>query len=599
MSDNYMDSSNVPLKDQPYRDRLERRKGALKLERQSFIPHYVELAQFVQPRRGRFFIDDRNRGGERYNSIINSKATVAHRVARSGMMAGSMSPARPWFELGLDDTEMARWQPAKVWLNTVAMIIRKIFNESNFYNQSASMMGELLLFATGAMLHVDDFDDVARFYTLTAGSYLIGQDAKQRINTLCREWELTTSQMVDKFGLKTLSPQVRTAYDNGNYDLWWPVTHMIEPNDMYDPGKKMSSFKKFASVYYETGISYNSDMLLSRKGFDKFPAYCPRWDTTAEDIYGTDCPGMTALGDVKGLQIEERRKGQAIDLMVRPLLKGPASMRNVPIENLPGGVTIYDGDAGKDSLAPIYTVNPQLQEMRLDISAVEERIETAYYNHLFRAISDMQGVQPRNELELNQRDQERLLELGPVLEHLHEEFLAVAVNNTYEQCVSARILPPAPKEMQGRPIKIKFISALAMAQRSVGAGTIERNTTYVAGLVSGGFPHAADNFDADEAVTEYADITGLPPRLIKSKEAVAAERQIAADAAAKTQKAAELQSMADTAQKAGGAAASAAKAGVNVPAALGLPTQGGLVPAQAAVSARQATPNLYNGGKSK
>ncbi|HZX69758.1 MAG TPA: portal protein [Rhodanobacter sp.] len=591
MSDTYMDSSNVPLVDQPYRDRLERRKGALKLERVGFIPHYKELSQFIQPRRGRFFIEDRNRGGERYNSIINSKATMAHRVARAGLMAGSMSPARPWFELGVDDPQLSAWQPAKVWFSTVSAIIRKIFNESNFYNMSSTMLGEILLFATGAMLHVDDFEDVARFYTLTAGSYLIGQDDRQIINTLCREWELTTSQLVQKFGPKACSPQVQTAYDNGNYDLWWPITHMIEPNDMYDPGKKLSQYKKFASVYYETGIQYNANgKLLSRKGFRDFPAYVPRWDVTAEDIYGTDCPAMTALGDIKGLQIEERQKAQAISLMVRPLLKGPASLRNVPIESLPGGVTIYDGDAGKDSLAPIYTVNPQLQEMRIDIGAVEERIEHAFYNHLFRAISDMQGVQPRNQLELNQRDQERLLELGPVLEHMHEEFLAQVVSRTFEQAVRAHILPPAPKEIQGQFVKMKMISALATAQRSVSAGTIERVTTYVVGLVSGGFQHAADNFDADAAVNEYADVTGLSPRLIKGAEVVAAERKIAADQAAQTQKAAQLQSMAETANTAAGAAASATKAGINVPAALG---QTGLQPAQQAVQARTGT-NLYD-----
>jgi uncharacterized protein YdbL (DUF1318 family) len=547
------------MADLNYRDRAERRKSALKLERESFIPHYKELAQFIQPRRGRFFIQDRDRGGDRYNSIINSKATAALRVARSGMLAGAMSPSRPWMKLELQDDDLNAFQPTKVWLSKVAKVLYRIFNEGNLYQQAPSMLGELLLCGTGVLSHVDDFEDVARFYAFTMGSYMIGQDSRQVVNTLIREWEMSTLQIMEKFAKDDtggkVSLSVQTAYDNGRYDQWFPVTQIVEPNIDYSVSKKLAKFKKFRSTYYEPG-NVEKDVYLRDKGFAYFPFYCPRWDVTGEDIYGTDCPAMTALGDIKGLQIEERRKAQAIDKMVNPPLKGPASLRNSPIDSLPGGLTVYEGDGGKDGLGPLYMVNPQLGELRLDMKAVEDRIDNAFYAHLFRAISDMPGIQPKNQLELQQRDQERMLEIGPVLERLHGEFLAGLVNRTYAQALFAGILPPPPPEIQGKQIKTTFISALAQAQRSVAAGTIERTSTFIAGLVSAGFHQAMDKFNIDEAIDEYADVTGTPPSLIISTDDANRARQAQQQALAAQQKLAATNMAADTAQKGAAAAQS-------------------------------------------
>ena len=512
------------MADQTQRQYFERRKAAMIQERHSFISHWKELSQFVQPRRGRFLVDDVNKGDRRYQSIINSKATQAHRIARSGLLAGFMSPARPWFQLATPDPDLMDYQPVKEWLYKTELVLREIFNQSNFYQMVPVLLGELILFATGCMTHVDDFDNVARFYTHTAGSYMIAQDEKYQVNTLCREFKWTCEQIVRAFGLAKVSPAIRQSYDNGNYDSWWPLVHFIEPNNgqMDSP---LSKRKPFRSVYYEPGGTNSEDQLLSEMGFNEFPAYCPRWDVTGEDIYGTDCPGMTALGDIKGLQIEEKRKAQAIDKLVNPPLKGPATLRNSPISSLPGGVTLYDGDGSKEGLAPIYQVAPQIGELRGDIQAVEQRIDTAFYVDMFMAITNMAGIQPKNELELNQRNQERLLQLGPVLERLHTEFADRLIDRTFNQAVRANILPPAPKEIAGQELKVNYISSLAMAQRAVATGGIEHLSAFVGSLSAAGFPQVADKFDADQAVDEMANAIGTPPSLVKSDEEVDQARQ--------------------------------------------------------------------------
>jgi hypothetical protein len=264
----------LPVRDLRPKDYYEQRRGQLTLERQSFIPHWRELAEYVRPRRGRFLITDRNKGDKRYQSIINSKGTQAYQVAKSGMLAGSMSPARPWFALETTDPDMMDNNEVKIWLRDVEGIMRRIFSESNFYGSASEFLGELLLFGTAAMTHVDDFDDVARFYTHTAGSYMIGSNSRYQIDTLYRELELTVKQIVQQFGTANLSRFVQDAYDRGNYNTWAPIVHAIEPNELYTPNGRFNTQKAWKSVYYEpTGQDVDRDKLLSISGFDEFPAH--------------------------------------------------------------------------------------------------------------------------------------------------------------------------------------------------------------------------------------------------------------------------------------------------------------------------------------
>jgi len=517
------------MADETKRDKYQRQVSAMREERQSFISHYQELAQFIQPRRGRFLITDRNKGDRRYNNIINSRATQAHRVARSGMLAGIMSPARPWVRFSTFDADLMEFGPVKNWLYKAETIQREIFNQSNLYNMAPVMLGELLLFGTGAMSHVDDFDDVARFYTHTAGSYMIAQDNNYRVRTFAHEFEMTVKQMVDEFGKDKCSQFVRDQYDKSNYNAWYPVTQFIQANDDYRESSKLSKYKAFSSCYYEPGNN-DKDQFLREKGFEEFPVYCPRWDVTGEDIYGTDCPAMTSLGDIKSLQVEEKRKAQAIDKMVNPPLHGPASAKNVSA--LPGGYTGFDGDPSSQGIRPIYMVSPQVQELMADIQATERRIETSFFVDLFLAISTMEGIQPRNQFDLMQRNEERLLQLGPVLERMHGEFLAPLVDRTFNQMVRANLLPPAPPELEGKELKVNFISTLAMAQRAVAVGGIDRLAAFVGGLAKAGFAQTLDKFDADQAVDEYANAIGVPPTIVVPDDAVA---QIRADRAQQQQ----------------------------------------------------------------
>lgn len=519
------------------RSATEKKHAALKTERSSFDSHWMECAAFIQPRKGRFNVTDRNRGDKRWNNIINSRGTQALRIARSGVFNGIMSPTRPWFKLETMDNDMMNYQPVKVWLEICEKIINEVFNQSNLYSMAPTMIGELLLFGTGAMIHEDDYDDVARFYTFTIGSYCIAQDAKHRVDTFYREFQMTTVQMIAEYGLDNVSQAVKNCYDRGDYYNWFTVNHAVEPNQKHDGRSQLSAKKRFRSVYYDPADD-KRERYLSEKGYDEFPFRVPRWEVTGEDVYATDCPGMTALGDVKGLQIMERRTAQAIDKAVNPPLHGPSSLKTVTVSSLPGGMTYYDMQGENGELKPIYKVDPNIQGILDKTRSQEMRLNEAFYVDLFQAITNMEGIQPRNEMDLDLRQGEKLTQLGPVLERMIGEILNPTVDKGFTQCLKAGILPPPPPELQGQVLKVRYISSLATAMKSVTTTGIDRLAGFATGLAKGGVPGALDYFNEGEAMKTYGQFSGAPAKVLRSDEEVAQIRQQRAQEAQAAQMAA-------------------------------------------------------------
>jgi hypothetical protein len=515
---------------------LDKKIGSMEIEYSSFRSHHKELSDMIRPRRGRFTREDRNRGERskhRANSIVNSRATYALRVATAGMLAGTMSPSQPWVEFWPEDPELREFTPVKLWIEDHERQVRQVINESNFYRMAPLALAELLLFGTSLMTHVDDPNEIARFFTHTVGSFLLAQNQNYEVDTMGRQFQMQTRQMVKQFGYKQVSATVRNQFDRGDYELWHDVNHMIEPNPAADDRKALSRFKRFRSIYWQPGDNPDTGPILSTKGFDNFPAYAPRWETTGEDIYATDCPGMTVLGDVKGMQVAEKRKAQAVDKMNNPPLQGPPSLQHIPVSSLAGGLTLFQGaDTTGAGLRPIFEVRPPVQELRFDIKEIEGRVDNGFMLDLFMAITNQQGIQPRNQLELMQVNEERLLQMGPVLERVHNEWLKGVVDRVSEQLVKKGKVPPAPEEIAGEKLGLKFISPLAKAQEASKVSAIERVWNFAGNLASLGKPEALEKLDAAQSVDEYADAVGAPAKIVLGDDQLQAKQEQQAQQAA-------------------------------------------------------------------
>ena len=497
-----------------YNKRLE----ALRTEYASFRSHHIELSDNILAARGRFLTTDRNKGHKRNTKQFNNTGRRASRSLSAGMMAGMSSPARPWFRLGTHNKALRELRPVKTWLNDVERLLFAIFAESNFYNTLAQVYKELGTFGTAPMAIYENFENVIRCQQFTVGSYFLGVNGHGFVDTLYREYQLQVGALVSQFGEDSVTEQTKSNWKQGNTESWVDVIHIIEPNDNRDMQAVGPPPMAYRSVYYEK--SGNNNKFLREKGFEEFPIMAPRWEVTAEDTYATECPGMTALGDVKQLQIQEKKKAQALDKLVDPPLQAPSEMKGKRISLIPGDTSYVDNRGPGTGIGTIFDIKPDFNAIASDIQNTEHRINQAYFVDLFLMFTNIENRERVTQEEIIRKHEEKLLMLGPMLQRTQTELFDPVIDRTFNIALRADIVPEPPPELSNQQLSVEYISPLFQAQKAVATATIELATAFVVQLGEAK-PEALDKLDADQTVDEYADALGVPPGVILTDDEVA------------------------------------------------------------------------------
>jgi hypothetical protein len=335
---------------------------------------------------------------------------------------------------------------------------------------------------------------------------------------------MTCLQTVKMFGEEKVSSDVKLAVRDRNSVAALQerrIFHLVEPNT--DGIGSVPKAFPFRETYWEAGSDRKS--ILRTQGFHDWPCMTPRWDVTANDPYGRS-PGMDALGDVKQLQQEQRRKAQAIDKMVNPPMIADIQLKNQPASMLPGGWTYVAGlNSGRDGARPLYQIMPPIQEMMQDIQEVQGRIKITFNNDLFTGITDLQTV--RTATEIDARREEKLVLLGPVLERITgQEGLSAAVDRVWGLMWRGRLFPTPPQSLAGRPaqINVDYVSMLSLAQKGLATAAIEKLWGF-AGNLSAVKPNVLLRLDEDKTIEAYADALGVSPELLHSDEEVQEAQQ--------------------------------------------------------------------------
>lgn len=503
------------------RQRQEIIRNELWQERSTHEPIWRECGDFVKPRRPRWFTNDRNRGDRRNQKIIDSSAAFAARVLQSGMHAGITSPARPWMKITTPDPDLAEYGAVKEWLHTVTRRMLTVFHTSNLYNVLPTTYGDMGTFATAAMGVLEDDDELFRCFSYPIGSYAIGVNSRGIVDQFVREWQMTVIEIVEMFLLDkrsnmidwtNASNTIRNLWDKANYNAKVDVCWIVGPNMERDSSKIGGKFMPYYSCHIEKGQE-REDTFLRESGFNEFPVLVPRWDVTGEDSWGTECPAMIALGDIKQLQTGEKRGMQALEKMLNPSLQGPTHIRNQKASLLPGDITYIDLREGQKGLHPIHEVNVAFDKLEMKQEAVRQRVRRAFYEDLFLmlAASDRRQITAR---EIDERHEEKLLALGPVLERTNDELLDPLVDRVYAMMERAGLIPPPPEEVNGVKLKVEYTSLMAQAQKLVGVVGHERFLT-VASQLAQIFPEARHKVNVMQALDDEGDMLGVNPKVIR------------------------------------------------------------------------------------
>lgn len=522
------------------RAQMQANKAGMDQERQNYFDEWRDISEFIQLRRGRYLqgkagsATSRSKPRARTNKVLNEAATLASRTCGAGMLAGVSSPAMPWLKLkakiGGDDLSKYDWE-VKAWLDIAEMYVYEVFSSSNYYHVKQNGYRDMADFGQGPILIDEDFENVINCYCSPPGEYYLAVDHKGVVDTMYREMQFTTLQLMQKcFNNGGVPREVRWSYDKGNYNDIWNVTSVHEPNYRQIVGEVGLLGRPYISMLYCDEVADDgNNAIMGLSGIHENPISAPRWDLQPGDVYATG-PGSLALPTTKSLQILEKKKGQMVDKMAVPPTQGPdtGDKKKGIVNHMPGGHTTYPsqslGGANGRAISPLYEVQgPQLQAVHAEEQILENRIDKMYFVDLFLATieSDRRQV---TATEIAERHEEKLIALGPVLERTHYEGLNIDVKRVFGILMRHNVLPPPPESMAEARIEVEYTSTLAVAQKAVAAGPIERFAGFV-GNLAGFFPDAADKMNVDSLIDEYADAIGVAGSVVNDNDKVEAARQ--------------------------------------------------------------------------
>lgn len=527
------------------RKSAERRLKDLQDAYAPYREQHAELAAYIAPRMFRADIS-KPRGRLDYSNILDPHASYMHRRLTSGLYTGTTSPARPWFKIGISsaaDPDLAEYGPVRDYLARLADEIRGLFAASNFYSTMRYAHACTSLMGQYGGLVVDHTERLINCISTMHGQFWLGTNSAGRVDTLARAIPMTVDMVVREFGAEpagsgsSIPQTIQNRYDSGDKDAIVIVYHLVEPRGAErDARNKMAWHKAWRSVYWLKESSAR-DGFLRRSGFSTNRIIAPRWDAMGAEPWG-DGVMQDALPDVKQLQVHTLQFARAVDQMVDPTKIAPPELRG-KMTSIPGKV-IYLADPSGKSVRNAFDVNVRLSELDSKIERLQRSISVASFADLFMMFDQLDGVQPRNELEINTRQEEKLLQLGPVLERQEGEMFTPMIQLAADALAASNRLPPEPPELRGLEYSIEFISMLAQAQRAVSSGSVTRMLSF-AGNLAGVKPDVMDKIDGDQAIDIMGGLLGVPPGLILEDDKVA---EIRSNRAAMQKRAEQMQQMA-------------------------------------------------------
>jgi hypothetical protein len=357
---------------------------------------------------------------------------------------------------------------------------------------------------------------VATFRNFEIGEYRVALGADGVIDTCYRTFWMTARQMYDMFGDNVSASVKNQVVDNSGPYQYHEVLHVLEPRKLRNPGKIDSPNKPYASVWIEK--NGNDNQLLRDSGFEERPFVAPRWRKVGQNPYGFG-PGMYARGNVKMVQEQEKTGIKALHREVDPPLSVPSQFKDI-ISLLPGAANYRTGGTN-EKIEAILNVKMDLKALDFKIQQTEQRIERTFFNDLFMIIINAERAgRDVTATEILGRKEEKLLLLGPTIERQISDFLDPTIERTFNIAFRRNMFPPPPEELTNQTWEIDYISVLGRAQKIVDAQNLN---TYLAEVervaaLDSAMVHKT-NFE--EYLEQFADIVGIPPDVIRTKDAFA------------------------------------------------------------------------------
>lgn len=517
---------------QPYLDRLNKMKS----DRYTYDSNWQEVSDFMLPKRD--FTTERTAGEKRTQKLYDSTALHAVEQLAGGLHGMLTPPNSKWLFLRVTGRDAVS---DRRWLDYAANFLFDLFAspDSKFATAAFEFYLDIVAFGNAAMSVVYK-DGSISFNTeqLRACYTMENENGKNDIIYLCRKYR--PIEIIRKFGEENVHSEVLKAYQKG-INSTFEILQAIEPRDEHY-GRGASKDKK---PYKSCFIDVTNKHMMLEEGFDDFPFMFARWSKRAGEHYGYG-PGMAALSEVKQLNTMVEIMTRAAAKNTDPPLLSPAEGMILPLRLDPGAINFYNPDLGE----PKFWQNG-FQPNYFD--ALIEQKRALLMKMFYVDWMNLPMVDRMTTVEVNQRVQDSLRQLSPIMSRLIGEFLSPLIQRTLFLAIDNGIIDRPPASLQGRNIAIEYTSPLAIAQRATSAQAVMQGLSIGAQLAQ--FDQAApmvinaEKIFRDQLLNTYA----WPIDYIRDEEEVEEMKAQQQQMAAMAQQAQVAESYGKTAKNVAGA----------------------------------------------
>lgn len=504
------------LKDTP--KEVIARYDSLKGQRATWDSHWQEIAHYIFPNRADFNAKQ-TPGGKRMTRVFDAAAIHDNEILAAALHGMLTNPSIEWFDLRLENDMLGANKAAAEWLNVVKRRMLSEFSDpkAGFTTAIHEVYMEFTSFGT-AVMFIGERGNLSGvlFQARPLSENCLSENADGVIDTVYRKYEMTVRQVVSAFGMANVSGDTKAKYEADKYDEFVCVIHAIEPREKFDPSKKDSLNKPWASYHVE----FSAKKLLAIGGFDEFPCPSPRFSKVPGEVYGRG-PGMKALPDVKTLQEINKTMLKTAQKMADPPMQVSDDGVLGTINSVPGGVTVTRGDS---QVRPLISGANMAVAMEM-IQDRRAQIRTMFYIDQLM----MQQSPQMTATEVIQRTEEKLRVMGPMLGRVQTELLGPMIERVFNLMLRAGKFPDPPANMGGMNIKIVYTSPIVKAQQQARMGAITNLISIMGPLIQAN-PALLDNLDGDYALRETGSALSLPPQIFNSVEEVEKIRSDRAEA---------------------------------------------------------------------
>ena len=385
----------------------------------------------------------------------------------TGFFSRMFPAGNVWGKFKHPDPEINGDELVAEYFEIVSREVHSILTESNFTQEIQESLVDIGCLGTNCVYVEEDDDDVVNFRSFSVGDVRIGLNHKGRVDTVGREFELNSRQMLQQFGEKAL---LEAGLDQileqikGQKTEKYTVYHLVYPRQDYEAGKSDSMNKKFASTY----TAAKTKKLLKEGGYDLLPYFIGRFATGNNETYGRS-PMMNILGTTRRTNAIYRSLIAVAELNAGPqwlvidddTTSGLSNRANAIIRHRIGQAPQRLDNNGNPALAnEIY-------------EAHNEDIKRAFFNDKFRPLDDYRNM---SATEAQLRTSTDLMHLTPFASRYYDEVVTPMLTLVYKLAQKSGRLPDMPPVLAEDPnFKIEYVGQLSLATMS-----FETNGTFSA-----------------------------------------------------------------------------------------------------------------------